>query len=148
MFPSYSIKDFIITPNQEWQFYVGKFENVQEPPNMLSPHKHDFYEILWIRKGKTLHTIDYHEIQIEPDTLFFMSPGQVHLIDNSQSVEADCLLFTEDFFHLNFPNKEPALIPLQRFGQPDEVSAVVLLLAANGYINGQTINVNGGWYMS
>ena len=48
----------------------------------------------------------------------------------------------------NNPNIKPNLIPLQRFGKPEEVSEVVLLLVNNGYINGQTINVNGGWYMS
>lgn len=48
----------------------------------------------------------------------------------------------------NNPNIKPELIPLQRFGKPEEVSEVVLLLVNNGYINGQTINVNGGWYMS
>ena len=42
----------------------------------------------------------------------------------------------------------PDLIPIGRFGQPEEVADVVLLLATNGYINGQTINVNGGWHMS
>ena len=48
----------------------------------------------------------------------------------------------------NKPNIKPDLIPLKRFGQPEEVSEVVLLLVKNGYISGQTINVNGGWYMS
>jgi 3-oxoacyl-[acyl-carrier protein] reductase len=28
------------------------------------------------------------------------------------------------------------------------VAAVAVMLAKNGYITGQTINVNGGWYMS
>ncbi len=42
----------------------------------------------------------------------------------------------------------PSLIPLGRFGTPDEVAAVVVLLARDGYITGQTINVNGGWYRS
>jgi 3-oxoacyl-[acyl-carrier protein] reductase len=42
----------------------------------------------------------------------------------------------------------PDLIPIGRFGTPDEVAAVALLLASNGYISGQTIGVNGGWYMS
>jgi len=46
------------------------------------------------------------------------------------------------------PNIKPALIPIGRFGKPDEVASVVLLLATNGYITGQTFNVNGGWYMS
>ena len=48
----------------------------------------------------------------------------------------------------NNPNIKADLIPIKRFGQPKEVADVVLLLASNGYINGQTINVNGGWYMS
>jgi 3-oxoacyl-[acyl-carrier protein] reductase len=40
------------------------------------------------------------------------------------------------------------LIPVGRFGTTDEVADVVVMLAQNGYITGQTINVNGGWYMS
>ena len=42
----------------------------------------------------------------------------------------------------------PDLIPVGRFGAPDEVAAVAVMLAKNGYLTGQTINVNGGWYMS
>jgi len=30
----------------------------------------------------------------------------------------------------------------------DEVASVVLMLAENAYITGQTVNANGGWYMS
>jgi 3-oxoacyl-[acyl-carrier protein] reductase len=46
------------------------------------------------------------------------------------------------------PRARADLIPVGRFGAVDEVSDVALLLAGNGYITGQTINVNGGWYMS
>jgi len=42
----------------------------------------------------------------------------------------------------------PGLIPIGRFGAPDEVASVAVMLASNGYITGQTIGVNGGWYMS
>jgi 3-oxoacyl-[acyl-carrier protein] reductase len=45
-------------------------------------------------------------------------------------------------------NAKPDLIPVGRFGEPDEVADVAVMLAKNGYITGQTINVNGGWYMS
>ena len=41
-------------------------------------------------------------------------------------------------------NLRPDLIPVGRFGSVDEVSDVAVMLAANGYITGQTINVNGG----
>lgn len=46
------------------------------------------------------------------------------------------------------PNAKPDLIPVGRFGTAEEVAEVVLMLVANGYITGQTINVNGGWYMT
>ncbi|WP_345948011.1 MULTISPECIES: 3-oxoacyl-ACP reductase family protein [unclassified Mucilaginibacter] len=43
---------------------------------------------------------------------------------------------------------KPELLPVKRFGQPEEVADIALLLACNGYVSGQTINVNGGMYMS
>jgi len=46
------------------------------------------------------------------------------------------------------PNARADLIPIGRFGGVDEVADVVVMLASNAYITGQTINVNGGWYMS
>ena len=46
------------------------------------------------------------------------------------------------------PNARPDLIPVGRFGRPDEVADVVVMLAGNGFVTGQTIHVNGGWYMS
>lgn len=46
------------------------------------------------------------------------------------------------------PAITPDRIPLGRFGRPGEVADVAVMLASNGYVTGQTINVNGGWYMS
>jgi 3-oxoacyl-[acyl-carrier protein] reductase len=46
------------------------------------------------------------------------------------------------------PRATTDLIPVGRFGDVEEVSEAALMLARNGYITGQTINVNGGWYMS
>lgn len=46
------------------------------------------------------------------------------------------------------PNIRPDLLPVGRFGQADEVAETVVLLARNGYMTGQTVNINGGWYMS
>jgi hypothetical protein len=46
------------------------------------------------------------------------------------------------------PNASPERIPVGRYGAVDEVAEVAVMLARNGYITGQTINVNGGWFMS
>jgi 3-oxoacyl-[acyl-carrier protein] reductase len=42
-----------------------------------------------------------------------------------------------------------ASIPLGRFSEPREVASVVLFLASDlaSYVTGQTIHVNGGWYV-
>jgi len=46
------------------------------------------------------------------------------------------------------PNASPDRVPLGRLGHPDEAGRAAVLLAESDYITGQTINVNGGWYMS
>jgi 3-oxoacyl-[acyl-carrier protein] reductase len=46
------------------------------------------------------------------------------------------------------PVAKPEMIPIGRFGEIEEVADVVVMLAGNAYITGQTINVNGGYYMS
>jgi 3-oxoacyl-[acyl-carrier protein] reductase len=46
------------------------------------------------------------------------------------------------------PRATPELIPVGRFGKVEEVAEVVVALAKDAYITGQTINVNGGWYFS
>ena len=46
------------------------------------------------------------------------------------------------------PNAKVDLIPIGRFGEVDEVAGVAVMLARNGYVTGQTINVNGGWFPS
>jgi 3-oxoacyl-[acyl-carrier protein] reductase len=44
------------------------------------------------------------------------------------------------------PNARKDVIPVGRFGRPDEVASVVLMLVENAYITGQVVSVNGGWY--
>ena len=56
------------------------------------------------------------------------------------------LIYTDMIAHN--PKVTPGLLPVGRFGRPEEVGQVAVLLATNGYITGQHYNVNGGWYMS
>jgi 3-oxoacyl-[acyl-carrier protein] reductase len=59
-----------------------------------------------------------------------------------------CLALVEtDMLRAN-PRATSSVIPIGRFGNVDEVASVVLMLAENGYMTGQTVNPNGGWYMT
>ena len=46
------------------------------------------------------------------------------------------------------PNANPGLIPMGHFGTVDDVASIAVMLATNEYMTGQTISVNGGWYMT
>lgn len=82
--------------------------------------------------------------------------GQIGLMHSYANLLAGCgitvnavapALIETDMIQNN-PDIKPDLIPVGRFGQPEEVVEAVMMLIRNGYMNGQTINVNGGWYMS
>jgi 3-oxoacyl-[acyl-carrier protein] reductase len=62
------------------------------------------------------------------------------------NVVAPALIETE--MVTNNPRARPGLIPVGRFGRVEEVADLVVAVAGNGYVTGQTINVNGGWYFS
>ncbi|WP_461151762.1 helix-turn-helix domain-containing protein [Spirosoma pulveris] len=109
MIPTYQIADFPSFQAIDNQFMVERFEHLQRPPKLQWPHKHSFYEIMWLTSGKSINVIDYHQITIEPDMLFFISPGQLHLMNKAESVTGYSLTFTEDFLLLNTPNKDAVM---------------------------------------
>jgi 3-oxoacyl-[acyl-carrier protein] reductase len=49
----------------------------------------------------------------------------------------------------SFTHFDPAVVPLRRIGQPEEVADVILFLSSSRsrYITGDTVNVNGGVFM-
>ncbi|WP_309640264.1 helix-turn-helix transcriptional regulator [Flavobacterium sp.] len=105
LFPLYTIGHFINQPSNPTEFEITRFENMEEP-DVDDIHKHTFYEILWIEKGTSTQTIDYKEYEIKPQSLFFISPNQVHQFEEWQPLSGGSILFTEDFFLLNNNDKE------------------------------------------
>jgi len=109
MFVVYDIKDFPSEKSIEGQFMLERFEDLKRPPNLQWPHKHSFYEILWLTSGKSTNIIDYHQAIVQPQTLFFISPGQLHLMSNAASVKGYSITFTEEFLLLTANNKDTLL---------------------------------------
>jgi 3-oxoacyl-[acyl-carrier protein] reductase len=70
------------------------------------------------------------------------------LIRDGITVNAIAPALIETVMVTNNPNANPNLIPMGHFGSVDDVAAVAIMLAMNDYMTGQTISVNGGWYMS
>jgi len=72
--------------------------------------------------------------------------GPHYAASNTANAVAPSLIETEMTTHDLQVN--PNIVPLGRFGTVEEVADVVVTLARNAYITGQTIFVNGGRYMT
>jgi 3-oxoacyl-[acyl-carrier protein] reductase len=70
------------------------------------------------------------------------------LVKEGITVNSVCPALIDTEMVRSNPRAKPELIPVGRFGAVEEVASVVLMLARNAYMTGQTVNVNGGWYMS
>jgi len=105
IFKRYSIGHFINEPSNPAEFAITRFDEMEEP-NVDEIHKHSFYEILWTEKGKSRQSIDYNEYEVLPNTLFFISPNQVHRFEEWKPLVGGTILFTEDYFLLNHTTKD------------------------------------------
>jgi AraC family transcriptional activator of pobA len=106
MITVYNLSDFSPFYDKEQQFMIAPFEKLNRPTTFVWPHKHSFYEILWIREGQSKHIVDDHELELSSDNIYFMSPGQVHRIETYSALKGHSIMFTEEFFILNFTNNE------------------------------------------
>jgi len=71
------------------------------------PHRHDFYTILLVKKACGSHFIDYEEYKMEPQTIFFVSPGQVHqVVVRNDEPSGDIIMFSEEFLSRNYISEE------------------------------------------
>lgn len=60
-------------------------------------HRHDFYFILAVSKGKGQHEIDFIKHPVADHTLFIMRPGQVHQLQLKAGTEGFIVEFDKDF---------------------------------------------------
>lgn len=106
MIVTYQIEDFSSACTIPGQFMMDRFENIGRPINMVWPHKHSFYEILWLEKGPSLHTIDQHSFELSLDSIFFIAPGQIHELAKEEDLRGYSVMFTEDFLALGDAGQE------------------------------------------
>ncbi|MEM7130556.1 MAG: helix-turn-helix transcriptional regulator [Chloroflexota bacterium] len=81
-------------------FVHVNFVDVAELAQVAYPHRHNFYEILYVTGGEGTHFVDFNAYPVEAGTVYFISPGQVHYWKTSVPLEGEIFLFTEDFLLL------------------------------------------------
>ena len=102
--PVYSLHNFSSTGEMTNQFQVEVFD-ANRHFSVKYPHRHDFFEVLYLSKGSGFHVIDGNKYEIKPPCVFFMSPGQAHKIEFSNDIDGYIFIFTADFYLINQNNQ-------------------------------------------
>lgn len=68
-----------------------------------APHRHNYYEIVFIEEGEGYHEIDFQTYPIQGAGLHFLLPGQVHLLSFQGGCNGYIVAFSEDFFSFYNP---------------------------------------------
>ncbi len=61
-------------------------------------HRHEYYEIIWLKKGKGVHTIDMVNYPYTGSVIFLLSPGQMHQIRPQEKAEGYVVKFLPSLF--------------------------------------------------
>ncbi|MBN2743065.1 AraC-like DNA-binding protein [Breznakibacter xylanolyticus] len=102
--PVYSLDNFISQELKSQQFQVEVFD-ARRHFSVKYPHRHDFFEVLYLMRGSGFHVIDGNRYEIKPPCVFFMSPGQAHKIEFSHDIDGYLFIFTADFYLANRSNQ-------------------------------------------
>jgi AraC-like DNA-binding protein len=106
--PIYGIDKFTSSGNPQKEYQVEVFD-ANRHFKVEYPHRHDFYEVLYLSGGSGFHIIDSNNYKIEPPCIFFMTPGQTHKLELSKDIDGYIFLFARDFYLLNQSNKNKLL---------------------------------------
>jgi quercetin dioxygenase-like cupin family protein len=102
--PIYSLHNFSLPERNNQQFQVEQFD-ANRHFSVKYPHRHDFFEVLYLSRGSGFHVIDGNKYPISPPCVFFMSPGQAHKIEFSTDIEGFIYIFTSEFYLINQTNQ-------------------------------------------
>jgi AraC-like DNA-binding protein len=122
-------------------FVIKTMEEIDNAHHGIAdmPHRHNYYTVIWSYEATGKHIIDFKEYTIEPQHIFFVSPGQVHQVITDPNPTGIVLLFNLEFLQKN-SIKEDFISNLKLFRDSTETPPMPI----NGQLQKQLANfVNG-----
>lgn len=65
--------------------------------NASKPHIHSFYQVIWFKKGRGKHFVDFKEYDVADNAIFFIAKNQVHYFDHRSDYSGILIHFNEAF---------------------------------------------------
>lgn len=85
----YSIQDIIV---YDLKHFINHHQDI------TFPHRHSFYQVLFITEGKGTHVIDFENHEVKNGMIYFLAPSQVHEWLFNEDVNGILINFNENFF--------------------------------------------------
>ena len=76
---------------------VTQFDLMSQRAQAQVPHRHDYYEMIFLEEGEGQHIIDYESYPIKTPAFYFLSKGQIHFWELKKGLAGKVLLFPREF---------------------------------------------------
>ena len=94
---NYVFRDYGPNPRH---FHVHPYDKSADPRNLRHvPHRHDFYQIIWLREGCGELECDLRRARFRADSLFFFAPGRMHSWRHEVATRGVMAGVTPEFFN-------------------------------------------------
>jgi AraC family transcriptional activator of pobA len=104
-YPIYNIQRFNCTSVNS-DLYINTFKNhLIDHSFVEEPHRHNSYVLVFFTKGSGTHEIDFDVFAIQPGSMFFLQPGQMHHWNLSDDVEGFVIFYSQEMYNLYFGQK-------------------------------------------
>lgn len=95
-------------------FLIVESLDYPNPYDFKTPHRHDYFEIILIKKGGGEQLIDFTKTTLKSNNIYVIYPRQIHLLKR-EGAEGLLIQFRKDIFELIFPLQHHYLY----FANPD-----------------------------
>ena len=96
-----SVKTYqkVNTEKEDVSFAISKMEDIytKRKGEIDEPHRHNYYTVLIINKAKGLHKIDFNTYNLSNQQIFFVAPGQVHQVIETEKSFGYVMTFSNQF---------------------------------------------------
>ncbi|GAB3900159.1 helix-turn-helix transcriptional regulator [Larkinella knui] len=99
--PRYPLEQMGRLANPMLQIVEGTGQMLEHKDDILTPHRKDYYFLVYIKTGRTRHWIDMTPYTIKPQTFYFTVPHQILLKEELAPLHGTLIAFTEEFLALD-----------------------------------------------
>jgi len=98
--PTYTLSEISTNPGTMLEAKTVCLADATSIEQMYVPHRKDYYFFFLSKHQGSYHWVDFIGYQVQPHTLYFTTPHQVHLKERSLGIQGQLLAFTEEFLTL------------------------------------------------